>query len=626
MSSKTSKITRNESQNDNSDWGWDNIGADENNSMTPQSEPESNQVLNDNISNSVSKINESVSVKPASIKVKSVKSFDSKQMALKASSDSLKGGMTSSPSFQELERAIGATLAQSMNGSEADMVLLYNRNMTSIPIQRVQNQQRMGKQRNNTYISRTQSSGSNSGVLHVKDELSDFIRESESRALIIFHNVDIPAVIIRDACQKIGALYYIRPEFHQRGVTFLSYSDLRSAVSAVTDLPKELGSISVHYSIMLHGTVNNSEEHRLVVKNLPSTTVETELESLFSRYGEVRSIERKQLNEANETTHVTNESRNAYYVEYFNIQDARSAASELCATCSQIWSPSTTVTFAPMNLNKQNLLRVLLGILSRWRAETSLSPSIHRGSFFPQTVGHNHGNFPTNPAVYFMNNQTDSLYGTVPMLPVYNNVPPLINNSNNHIKYENPSSLSQAHALLHYQSSDHLSITNMGMTNYSNNYNTLQSYNDHNGSSNHMQNSNGLVANNMYRQSINQPDQLILDNNRLGNQLDLNASSYIISSTSAMNSMRISSPINSYNSLSGRNDIRPQHHNNGIQNHSAVLRKNRPSSSTTDVEFLLDLNRLENSSENRTTVMVRPLIFILSYYIRYLLYLSTFLN
>ena len=167
-------------------------------------------------------------------------------------------------------------------------------------------------------------------------------------------------------------------------MTLLSYFDLRSAIHAHASVVEELGSgadASAHYSVMLHAANNNSEEFRLVARNLPEGHPESEVQSIFSRYGQLRSIQRifgsseedegKALDPDSESSSASSTEESAFKVEYFNIQDARLAASELCATSAQLLGPDAVVTFAPLDSRKQQLCRQLLATLSRWRSELS---------------------------------------------------------------------------------------------------------------------------------------------------------------------------------------------------------------------------------------------------------------
>lgn len=328
-----------------------------------------------------------------------------------------KSGITSSPSFQELERAIGESLAMNLTTSASsaslggdsdlgDSSIRHSRNHSSgnmisrlsgtdLTLQKVQQQsQKRNRQPQNQRYSPSQQLHQHhlytqslpkptqeimKSPLDTRAELAVHINESESRALILFHSPELSPVTVRDACQKFGVLYYIRPEFHSKGVTLLSYFDLRIAIRAQAALPEELGDnqASAHFSIMLHATNSNTEEYRLVVQNLPEGRADmTEVETIFARYGQLRSIQR--IFSDNDSARQS-PTTSAFSIEYFNIQDARLAASELGATTSQLWGPDILVGFAPLDTRKQLLCRQLLGTLSRWR--TTLSP-------FPVTNHH----------------------------------------------------------------------------------------------------------------------------------------------------------------------------------------------------------------------------------------------
>jgi len=352
----------------------------------------------------------------------------------------MKMGITSSPSFQELERAIGESLAMNLTHSSSSASLAGDSDAgdsrmarghsssplnsrlsgTDMTLQKAQGRKggrtqplpqryspsQMMQQKSPTHVLMAHPHAMNmyhsqhaaaaayhhhhhhhqmnvpkpeaKTPLDARTELAVHINESESRALILFHSPDLSPVTVRDACQKFGVLYYIRPEFHSKGVTLLSYFDLRLAIRAQASLPEELGDehASVHFSIMLHATNSNTEEYRLVVQNLPEGRAEmTEVENIFARYGQLRSIQRIFSDAGDDIGGSrTASTTSAFSIEYFNIQDARLAASELGATTAQLWGPDIIVGFAPLDTRKQLLCRQLLGTLSRWRSE--LSPPI----------------------------------------------------------------------------------------------------------------------------------------------------------------------------------------------------------------------------------------------------------
>lgn len=363
-------------------WGWEPLGSEDDNAESADIIPQMNQQINhsynkdDNITSGKLKKN------------MSEKSF-SKKNATNIT------GITSSPSFQELERAIGQTLA--LNTSSTDINEMGNDyrlyspghgqsgmqsrySSTNLTQQKVLSQrmrQQYQNQRGANFAQYRQHSYGNISVLgNTKAELSPFINESESRALIIFHSPNATQVAIRDACAKFGVLYYIRPDFHSRGVTFISYFDLQAAIAAKTAIAEGLGSdadVSVHYSVMLHATNSNTEEYKLVVKNLPEGAIESNVQSIFSRYGQLRSIQKTFGSSINLSESAHNVPL-AYTIEYFNIQDARLAASELSATSATVWGPDTSVTFAPLDDRKQTLCKQLLATLSRWRSEAPIAP------------------------------------------------------------------------------------------------------------------------------------------------------------------------------------------------------------------------------------------------------------
>jgi hypothetical protein len=328
------------------------------------------------------------SVVPGAEKSLIVKSASDRSLQNRKHSGVGLSGITSSPSFQELEKAIGATLALNLSNNEesneqknlspSSSFLTSKLSSTNLTQQKVL-QQRMrqfqANQRNPNLYFRHSPGVIVASSVSAKSELSNFVNEPESRALVVFHSPSISPNSIKEACSKYGILYYIRPEFHHhKGVTFLSYFDLQAAMMCKENLPSVFpveAEISVCYSIMLHATASNTEEFRLLVKNPSSGEPEAEVQSIFSRYGQLRSIQ-KTFGSAADLG--SSQSLPAVYsIEYFNIQDARLAASELSATSAAILGSDASVSFAPLDERKQSLCRQLLATLSRWRSEIALS-------------------------------------------------------------------------------------------------------------------------------------------------------------------------------------------------------------------------------------------------------------
>lgn len=357
--------------NQDEGWGWDAIAEDEGNTDTSESTQEPHVV-----EKTLSEFSRSTSDRSLSKK--------------KHNHHSIPVGITSSPSFQELEKAIGATLAlnESESGDERtspNNSFSTSRSSTDLTQQKMyQQRMRQNQMRHNTsfgHLRNVYQHSPNYSTANTKNELAPFINEGESRALVIFHSPNVPQNSVRDVCSKYGVLYYIRPEFHPRGVTFISYFDLQAAVQAKEGIAEALGAdadAAAHYSIMLHATNSNTEEYRLVVKNLPSGVSESDVQSIFARYGQLRSIQKTFGSSADLSAAAasTNAQPNvSYSIEYLNIQDARLAASELSATSATIWSSDTLVKFAPLDERKQQLCKQLLGSLSRWRTEMAAATS-----------------------------------------------------------------------------------------------------------------------------------------------------------------------------------------------------------------------------------------------------------
>lgn len=327
------------------------------------------------------------------------------------------GGLkiTSSPSFQELEKAIGATLNMSSTDS-GDLAESRRGSPKSPPqahfskskysgtdlTQQKLNQQRhrqaqQNNQRNALYNNHYNSNANRQGnVFYAQParatpvstgtgELTQFLQESESRALLLFHSPQLPQALIRHACSNIGDLYYLLHDFHDRGVTLLAYMDLRTANVAKSSLIKELGpnaEASIHYSLTLIHNNIDVDECCLILGNLPGSYEQSAVRSVFEKYGHLRSVQ-KTLVEAHktETETETEDSQKAapvsltetgkalFAVEFYNITDSRAALSSLSESPDELLGPEATLSFA--QFHSMQFCRQMQSILSRWRSESS---------------------------------------------------------------------------------------------------------------------------------------------------------------------------------------------------------------------------------------------------------------
>jgi hypothetical protein len=419
----------NEEQNPDGEWGWEALGSEDGNQDNDNEGAAPPQAQ--------SKLYEIADVETKILPIKN--NISEKSLVNKKSYNTfaMSKAIPSSPSFQELEKAIGAELQNSGYHPSYDSLkslspsnsFSFSRVSSTNITQQKLHQQRLRQQQQNyryqQYNTRQQINHQVPLGPSARTELAPFINESESRAIILFHSPHVASVTVRNCCSKFGVLYYIRPEFHGRGVTLISYFDLRAATAAKVSIAEDLGADSeaaAHYSIMLHATNSNTEEFRLVVKfKNPSGTSESEIQSIFARYGQLRSIEKtftEDIGSGSSEKNTEKKNENSvpvtYSIEYFNIQDARLAVSELSATSLHVWGPDTTVGFAPLNDRKQQLCRQLLATLSKWRTEMS------------------NGVQPLSPLTMIRSPQTPVLYANNGM-HLLNNIsyPPMMNIQNN---------------------------------------------------------------------------------------------------------------------------------------------------------------------------------------------------
>ena len=390
---------------------------------------------------------------------------------------------------------------------------------------------------------------------------------------------------------KWGVLYYIRPEFHGKGVTFLSYFDLRSAIHAFGSLANELGNdanASAHYSVMLHAANNNTEEFRLMVRQFPEGCLESEIQSIFSRYGQLRSIQRTFGTDDNDNSFDTNKvvssEASAYSIEYYNIQDSRLAASELSATSAQIWDPNTIVTFASLDSRKQQLCRQLLATLSRWRTEMAarIAPPASSSSPYhvPMVMG-GQGSVPYG--IYGSGGQQG--VGQVPLMLSAGYV-----QNSLQMPMQMPMNMMQYGIAYHPNQSTHMGF-------------------DHH----YQMMSNGTASNSSDNGSI---DRTILDNSRLSMQ-KISPDWQGISSQQGGGGVGKAIDVQVYNvnnmtnyqnrlPMKGHGHVfdnqRPLYHNGGHAQNRARVKLNTPAP---DTDFALDMDKLLQGTEIRTTVMVR---------------------
>lgn len=535
-----------------------------------------------------------------------------------------KKSMTSSPSFQELESAIGATIALSLGhassddleASKASPLSPGHGGLDAISQQKMQQQRQKQKQQYQQYANQQITFSPTHST--TKADLNTFVCEQDSRAIILFHSPSISTSVVRDACQKFGVLYYIRPEFHFKGVTLLCYFDLRSAVKAKAGLAEQLGDdaeASAHYSMQLHTSSNSCDEFRLIVKNVPEGLSDSEVQSVFSRFGQIRSFEKaitsgdgqRSTTESNPENQSESVTSATFFVEFFSMQDARLAASELSS--SQIWGARASISFTPLEEHKQQLGKLLLGTLSKWRSEqsgASMQQSQVPGQFvqvmnaapvFPPGSPHGPAMTYPHPAMVGGNRAGEpNLVIQSNFIPSQMSVPMPVQ-----VMYSYPTQASQI-----FHSNSYSNLQNMGFYDASKGAAESPRYQE--------QDKGGR----MDYQSQLKPTGQEFSGGYSPRQ----------SGSSKSNGQMYPATINSYATASANPqsmytftvaaDQRPHHHygghagqNNSFNGRGAGGRMQRGgpnqghSSDGVDSEFALDVDKLLNGTETRTTVMVR---------------------
>jgi len=262
-------------------------------------------------------------------------------------------------------------------------------------------------------------------------ELIGYCIPNDSRALIIIHSAEVDVSFINDICKKYGNLYYLRQDFHMRGVTFVGFFDLRSATLAkagiVSDFGTENGNIEVHFSIMLE-VATNIDESCICISPLPSSQTKDGMETILLRHGAIRQFKLTEIEEEKEEKEVVIKKKTEEktgeeggggeeeedtkkkekdmfaVVEYYNINDARIAFSELSKISSHLWNTKTQVFMAPL----QPCLE-LWQLLSRWKEEQmsmmlpmsmySYPPQYGGGHYMMPSFGNMYSGVPVYPQV-----------------------------------------------------------------------------------------------------------------------------------------------------------------------------------------------------------------------------------
>ena len=289
-------------------------------------------------------------------------------------------GIKSSSSFLELERAIGATLAMNLSDSDlSDNDINEHVKLINDVISQKVNQHRIQRRPSGgnvalkseavkgiepqqlSAVSVTELPKEDTKIKYVtmlQSDLKYFLDEPDSRALVLFHSPHINTFDIRNACLTYGVLHYFRSEYHSQGVTFVAFSDLRSAIEAQKSLSVKLGHPDVHvfYSVLLQS--NNYDESKLHIAGVVPTKLESEIQQIFAHFGPLRSIQKIFSDNKDSTTC-------SYNIEYYSIQDAKIAYHQLLTTNTvERLGSHVVVTHAAIERHAQVLHKRLVDALS----------------------------------------------------------------------------------------------------------------------------------------------------------------------------------------------------------------------------------------------------------------------
>ena len=289
-----------------------------------------------------------------------------------------------------------------------------------------------------------------------------FPHDRPSRAIVLCGVSRLPAEALHAECARHGQLLYLIVEFQQRyGVVFAAYSDMRSARRAYYSLAPELSrcdaalrgepmhaaggketgggsddrsegqhgagagasaragagggvrasssdgggrggplsslaagavgpaGVTAHYCVPLTSTSALSE-HVLIVRELPIEVMKLDIHTVFSSYGQVAQVTKRAAGASAE-----------FVVEYFDVDDARRAVSELSGVGGSSASglPSVVqVAFAEREPEEVQCSHRFFALLTSWRHQQLLFSAAAAAS------GLGGGAPPVpSPAMLFMN-------------------------------------------------------------------------------------------------------------------------------------------------------------------------------------------------------------------------------
>lgn len=178
-------------------------------------------------------------------------------------------------------------------------------------------------------------------------------------------------------------------------MAFVAYHDLRAAIRCHHTLARELAAMGLsqeqrpviaHYSIMLNAA-NTPRDGILLVRDLQASSVtESDVQAVFSSYGQLKNVHRRMLASAGGAV--------IFMVEYYDLQDAKLAVYELSA--STPWGHGVRVEEAERPDKERQLGQQLLLTLHRWRAEQRATfPRI--STFMPNMEDAEDPGFATSP-------------------------------------------------------------------------------------------------------------------------------------------------------------------------------------------------------------------------------------
>ncbi len=219
----------------------------------------------------------------------------------------------------------------------------------------------------------------------VGNELVPFLMECKSRSIVLWNIGGLPSADLRSMCEAYGDILYFRDEFRDigKGVVFVAYYDLRSAVNANVGLwhdiaklwdQKQVSGVMHHrlnFMIPLH-SVTLCRDDAIWLQRIescdgtpfPSFISESEAVTICQEFGSLLGVY---------------PGTGGTLVEFFDTREAHAALSMLGSDGPMHRAGGIVAVAAHRSDSEHNLGRKLLTLLDRWKA-TAATDAAHVGA------------------------------------------------------------------------------------------------------------------------------------------------------------------------------------------------------------------------------------------------------